>query len=112
LITGEYEFVWRLKGLPLTADNKDQLQYDRFKQMIMAYGEEEAEVEDYTEVFTIENNFRIDKRGGINTIPLRKRLRPVINKGVVLSHNTIVPFGWSSDEWCQKNNPYDCVCKH
>lgn len=107
--TGEDKYVWRLKGLPFSSDVKNQLRYERYREMAMNYGEvPEKEV---TETFTLTKNFRITLDGRINTVPMNKRLRPVVNKGVVRSSLRIVPFGYSDKSWCRENNPNDCSCK-
>lgn len=106
---GEDEFEWRMKGLPLSHDNRKQLTFARYKEMIESYGNPDEATT--TETFTLKNNFRIDKRGTIDTVVMEKRIRPIINKGVVLNTHKIVPFGWSSEDWCKANNPNHCSCK-
>lgn len=107
--TGEDKFVWRLKGLPLTVDVKNQMSYERYKEMAINYGD--VPEEQTTEIFKLKKNFRIDPKGKIHTVHMKKRLRPVINKGVVLCPERIVPFGWSDPKWCAINNPGPCSCK-
>jgi len=114
--TGEDKFIWRMKGLPMTYDNKEKLTWDRFKEMVLGYGNEDENVT--TESFKIEKNFRIEvprlakkRKGGIITAPMEKKIRPVINKGVVINPQMIVPFGASTPLYCKTNNPNPCVCK-
>jgi hypothetical protein len=110
--TGDEEYVWRLKGIPLTVDNKEKMGFEEYKEMIKKFnGDAPEEAE---EIFTLTKNFRIEKKGfdGIVTAPMNKRLRPVINKGVLIDEYKIVPFGWSDPYWCAQNNPNDCSCKH
>lgn len=35
--TGEDKYVWRLKGLPFSSDVKNQLRYERYREMAMNY---------------------------------------------------------------------------
>lgn len=107
--SGAEEFTWRLKGLPLNIDNKNQLTFDRFKEMVTNYGQD-LDPEATTETFTLKKNFRIDKRGLIETVHMDKRIRPIINKGVVVANHKIVPFGWSDRDWCRTHNPNQCDC--
>jgi len=101
----------------MTYDNKEKLTWERFKEMVLNFGAEE--VEKTTETFRLEKNFRIEKpshqkqrQGGVITAHMDKRVRPVINKGVVISPEQIVPFGYSTPEYCRANNPDpDCDCK-
>lgn len=106
---GAEEFSWRLKGVPLNVDNKNQLPFERFKEMAGNYGQD-LDPEATTELFNIKKNFKIDRRGGIETVHMDKRVRPLINKGVVVGNQKIVPFGWSDKEWCRTHNPRQCDC--
>lgn len=107
--TGEDKYVWRLKGLPMTSDVKNQLRYERYREMAIQFGT--VPEEEVTEIFTLKKNFRIELNGQINTVHMNKRLRPVVNKGIVRSALKIVPFGYSDKSWCRVNNPNDCSCK-
>lgn len=98
-----------MKGIPLTYDVKSQLGYERYRDMAIKWGE--VPEEEVTEIFKLDKNFRATREGEIYTIPMDKRLRPVINKGIVLSKEKIVHFGWSDPDWCCANNPKDCTCK-
>jgi hypothetical protein len=99
-----------MKGIPLTYDVKNQLSYERYREMAKKWGE--VPEEEVTETFTLTKNFRATRDGQIHTVPMKKKLRPVINKGIVLSSERIVHFGWSDRNWCRENNPFDCICKH
>lgn len=78
--------------------------------MVLEYGVEDKE--NMPEMMKIDKNFRIDRCGGINTIPMEKRVRPIINKGKITNTRKIVPFGWSSQQYCIANNPNNCSCKN
>lgn len=57
-------------------------------------------------------NFRITKQGDILTVPITKQFNPTVNKGVLRDRGLkVVPFGYSSWEYCKAHNPYDCLCK-
>lgn len=98
-----------MKGIPISADNKDKFRYEEFKNMAEKYGD--VPEDEVTATFKIEKNFRISRDGEVATVPINKRLRPVINKGIVLNSGKIVPYGWSDHEWCKNNNPHNCSCK-
>ena len=108
---GKDEYIWRLKGIPLSMDNRELLPYERYRDMIDEFaGDPNSEV---SETLEIKNNFRIDKkRCGINTIPMKKIMRPVVRKGVLAKNFRIRPFGYSNPSWCRAHNPYDCECKN
>lgn len=107
--TQEDNFIWRMKGIPLTADIKNKLAYDRYKEMAELYGNVPEEL--VTETFTIEKNFRSTRSGEIATVPMDKKFRPFINKGIILNPGKIVPYGWSDPKWCSEHNHNNCSCK-
>jgi hypothetical protein len=48
------------------------------------------------ECYYPDKNFRVTKECQIFTVPVVKKARPIINKGVVRDDGRVLPFGWSA----------------
>ena len=53
-----------------------------------------------------QRNFKISKNGQIHTVHSTKRFQIQLNKGILLSHGQLVPFGYAGDRLDPRNNEY------
>jgi hypothetical protein len=92
-------------GFTLDCENADKLNHDTMKAQLMAYlkGEQVKPIEcNYPD-----NNFRVTKECEIFTVPIVKKARPIINKGVVRPDGRVLPFGWSDYADPKNRGNYD-----
>ncbi|KAL3079387.1 hypothetical protein niasHT_036376 [Heterodera trifolii] len=108
--TGEDEYKVKVRGITLDSDACERLTFENMKDMVLnKMGQEDNNVRfNYPT-----KNFRITKKGEIFTVPLTKKFNPTVNKGVIRDRGLrVVPFGYSTWEYCKAKNPEDCRCKH
>ncbi|KAL3112525.1 hypothetical protein niasHT_018731 [Heterodera trifolii] len=106
---GVDKYKLKLRGITLDSNACQRMNFDRMKEMVIKkWGTPDNNVRfDYPT-----RNFRITNKGDIFTVPLTKQFNPTVNKGVIRDNGLkIVPFGYSSYEYCKPRNPYDCICK-
>ncbi|KAL3068190.1 hypothetical protein niasHS_016436 [Heterodera schachtii] len=107
--TGEDEYNLKLRGITLDSNACTRINFEKMKEMVLEkWGTPGNNVRfDYPT-----KNFRITKQGDILTVPITKQFNPTVNKGVLRDRGLkVVPFGYSSYEYCKPRNPYDCICK-
>ncbi|KAL3093933.1 hypothetical protein niasHT_027261 [Heterodera trifolii] len=108
--TGEDEYKVKVRGITLDSDACERLTFEKMKDMVLnKMGQEDNNVRfNYPT-----KNFRITKKGEIFTVPLTKKFNPTVNKGVIRDRGLrVVPFGYSTYEYCKAKNRDDCRCKH
>ncbi|KAL3071941.1 hypothetical protein niasHS_017234 [Heterodera schachtii] len=108
--TGEDEYKVKVRGITLDSDACERLTFEKMKDMVLnKMGQEDNNVRfNYPT-----KNFRITKKGEIFTVPLTKKFNPTVNKCVIRDRGLrVVPFGYSTWEYCKAKNPEDCRCKH
>ncbi|KAL3099141.1 hypothetical protein niasHS_001758 [Heterodera schachtii] len=104
---GVDKYKLKLRGITLDSNACQRMNFDRMKEMVIKnWGTPDNNVRfDYPT-----RNFRITNKGDIFTVPLTKQFNPTVNKGVIRDNGLkIVPFGYSSYEYCKPRNPYDCI---
>jgi hypothetical protein len=91
--TGEISFETKCRGITIDCRNADKFNHEVLKKcvenFIAGVPEKKAVTLDYPE------KFRVERCGEILTVPMRKKFKCVINKGVLREGGEIVPFGWS-----------------
>ena len=92
-VDGKEEHVLKLRSITLDADTAQKVTTDRVREMVEALYDPAMADKKYQEV-DVHNNFRALRAGGIETVPMKKRLRPSINKGMLRENFRIDPFGW------------------
>ncbi|KAL3080622.1 hypothetical protein niasHS_005140 [Heterodera schachtii] len=107
-VTGELKYKMKCRGITLDSNACARISHEKMKKMVL----DNWGAPDNNVVFDYETNFRITKKGDILTVPITKQFNPTVNKGVLRNHGLkVVPFGYSSYEYCKPRNPYDCICK-
>lgn len=92
--TGEIVYEMKVKGITLDYNTCQLLQYETFKEKCLNFGE--VDEEDNQLTVNYDGVLRPDVRtGNVYTVPLRKKFRPVIRKGIVDEHYRIREFGFS-----------------
>ncbi|KAL3115698.1 hypothetical protein niasHT_013256 [Heterodera trifolii] len=107
--TGEDEYKLKLRGITLDSNACTRINFEKMKEMVLEkWGTPGNHVRfDYPT-----KNFRITKQGDILTVPITKQFNPTVNKGVLRDRGLkVVPFGYSTWEYCKAHNPYECRCK-
>jgi hypothetical protein len=88
----EMEHSLKIRGFTLDYETCQQLHYESFKQKVLDYGID-------TEPITVcyDNCLRPDlKTGSVYTVPLTKKYRPIVTKGIVDDDYNVVNFGAST----------------
>ena len=85
----EPEYILKIRGFTLDYNTCLLLHYEKFKEKVLNY------CIDFDPIIIKYNNFlRPDLRtGNVYTVPLEKRYRPVITKGIVNNNFEVVNFG-------------------
>lgn len=81
-------------GFTLDCENAERLNHDTMKAQLLAYLR--GEVVEPILCNYANNNFVVTKECEIFTVPVVKKARPIINKGVVRPDGRVLPFGWSA----------------
>ncbi|KAL3080203.1 hypothetical protein niasHT_035723 [Heterodera trifolii] len=108
-VTGELKYKMKCRGITLDSNACARISHEKMKKMVL----DNWGAADNNIVFDYETNFRITKNGEIFTVPIKKQFNPTVNKGVIRNHGLlVVPFGYSTGDYCKAHNPHDCRCKH
>ncbi|KAL3096273.1 hypothetical protein niasHS_004911 [Heterodera schachtii] len=108
-VTGELKYKMKCRGITLDSNACARISHEKMKKMVL----DNWGAADNNVVFDYETNFRITKNGEIFTVPIKKQFNPTVNKGVIRNHGLlVVPFGYSTGDYCKVHNPHDCRCKH
>ncbi|KAL3068854.1 hypothetical protein niasHT_032979 [Heterodera trifolii] len=107
-VTGEHKYKMKCRGITLDSNACARISHEKMKKMVLNnWGAADNNV-----VFDYETNFRITKNGEIFTVPIKKQFNPTVNKGVIRNHGLlVVPFGYSTGDYCKAHNPRNCTCK-
>ncbi|KAL3072344.1 hypothetical protein niasHT_030501 [Heterodera trifolii] len=107
-VTGELKYKMKCRGITLDTNACARISHEKMKKMVL----DNWGAADNNVVFDYETNFRITKNGEIFTVPIKKQFNPTVNKGVIRNHGLlIVPFGYSTGDYCKAHNPHNCACK-
>lgn len=94
--------LFKFIGVTLDAGNSKIFNHEELKRRVLRKinGEEDAPMQLNT------RNFRISIDGDIHTVHAKKKFEINLNKGVLISHGQIVPFGYSGDLFDPRNDDY------
>ena len=83
------EYMLKIRGITLDYNTCQILQYDTFKSKVLNYCKDIEPI-----IVKYDNFLRPNlKRGSVFTVPLEKKYRPVICKGIVNNKYQVVNFG-------------------
>ncbi|CAK5064734.1 unnamed protein product [Meloidogyne enterolobii] len=92
--------VLKVRGITLTADVCKILHFDSFKESVLTYanggnnGEEDDDLDNGTIMIENPNFIRRNLKDGIvYSTKMRKKFRPIIQKGIISKNLKIVHFG-------------------
>ncbi|KAL3089249.1 hypothetical protein niasHS_006970 [Heterodera schachtii] len=107
-VTGELKYKMKCRGITLDSNACARISHEKMKKMVL----DNWGAADNNVVFDYETNFRITKNGEIFTVPIKKQFNPTVNKGVIRNQGLlVVPFGYSTGDYCKAHNPHNCTCK-
>ena len=86
---GDVKFLMKLRGITLDTNNAHRIQFDRFKEMIEKFDEQQTVVMDY-------DRLGPSSMSQVFTKKIRKKYRAVQNKGLISKNDgfRIYPFGY------------------
>jgi hypothetical protein len=84
----EYQYILKIRGITLDYNACKSLHYDSFKNKIINYGIDNDPI-------TIDYNYlRPDlKKGTVLTVPISKKYRPYVSKGIVNNNYDVINYG-------------------
>jgi hypothetical protein len=84
----EYQYILKIRGITLDYNACKALHYDSFKNKIINYGIDNDPI-------TIDYNYLRPnlKKGTVFTVPISKKYRPYVSKGVVNNNYAVINYG-------------------